>query len=192
MKILHITQCERCFLTHAEMHAARGPSQLFKPRFLMQTFVHSSTRAHTHSTQTYTHISVSLSYTHAGLGYTAPGIAALLGGLVFPAGFTMIIFSGTDLLTSNMLYTTPPIPLLHTHTAHAHSLAPSFPYFRVDEDNFKTQDRPMTPPPPLHSHSLPPYGLGYTAPGIAALLGGLVFPAGLAMIIFSGTDLLTL
>jgi formate/nitrite transporter FocA (FNT family) len=44
----------------------------------------------------------------AGLAATAPGIAAFLGGMVFPIGLSMIIFTGTELLTSNMLYTTLP------------------------------------------------------------------------------------
>lgn len=54
-----------------------------------------------------------------GLAASAPGIAALLGGLVFPIGLTMIIFSGTDLLTSNMLYTS--LPFL-THPARRNKL----------------------------------------------------------------------
>lgn len=51
-----------------------------------------------------------------GLAATAPGVSALLGGMVFPVGLTMILFSGTDLLTSNMLYTTLPFLTAHNES----------------------------------------------------------------------------
>ncbi|KAI9009216.1 Formate/nitrite transporter-domain-containing protein [Hyaloraphidium curvatum] len=37
-----------------------------------------------------------------------PGLVSLLAGLVFPVGLVMIVLTGVDLLTSNMMYTTVP------------------------------------------------------------------------------------
>lgn len=42
------------------------------------------------------------------LAASAPGISSLVCALVFPTGLSMIILSGSDLLTSNMMYATLP------------------------------------------------------------------------------------
>jgi formate/nitrite transporter FocA (FNT family) len=51
-----------------------------------------------------------LSFTIAGGSAAAlpAGVVSLLAGIVFPVGLAMITFSGTDLLTGNMLYGTMP------------------------------------------------------------------------------------
>ncbi|KXS12596.1 Formate/nitrite transporter [Gonapodya prolifera JEL478] len=66
-----------------------------------------------------------LSLTVAGGSAAAlpAGIVSLLAGITFPVGLSMIIFSGTDLLTGNMLYGTVPFCDLQdrsgTETQHA-------------------------------------------------------------------------
>ncbi|KAI9016683.1 Formate/nitrite transporter-domain-containing protein [Hyaloraphidium curvatum] len=42
-------------------------------------------------------------------GLLPPGLVTLLGAAVFPVGLSMIVFSGTDLLTGNMMYGTVPL-----------------------------------------------------------------------------------
>ena len=52
------------------------------------------------------------------LGASVPGLHKLVAAGVFPVGLSMVVFTGTDLLTSNFMYHS--LPFLTVRTASHH------------------------------------------------------------------------